>query len=97
MDLSSRDPVPSSTLPGSQPRLCCDRVLNTGFGDRLSVYLTVAAAAATVSGEVYMFWEPQHSSACLASVCELSFDRIQKYVIWPPNLKILPRGYFAAA
>jgi hypothetical protein len=38
-----------------------------------------------------MFWEPQHSSACLASVCELSFDRIQKYVVWPPNLKILPK------
>jgi hypothetical protein len=78
----------------AQPRLCYDRVLNTGFGDRLSVYLTAAAAAATVLGEVYMFWEPQHSSACPSNVCELSFDRIQEYAIWPPNLKILPKEMY---
>lgn len=83
-------PVPSSNLLGSlQPRLCYNRVLNTGFGDRLSVYLTVAAAAATVSGEVYTFWEPQPDFGC--TVCDVSFDRIQQYVTWPPNLKVLTK------
>ena len=133
IDLSSRAPVSSSTLPASQPRLCYDRVLNTGFGDRLSVYLTVAAAAATVSAEVYTFWEhepiafpkcfptaelnhttnrsdvvPPSTMACDAAsspglccamgywcpICNVSFDRIQQYVIWPPNLKIFPKEQY---
>ena len=81
--------APPVTSPPA-PRLCYDRVLNTGFGDRLSVYLTVAAAAATVSGEVYTFWEAKPIEGT-CSVCDVSFDSVQQYVTWPPNLKILTK------
>jgi hypothetical protein len=77
-------PVPSH-------RLCYDRALNTGFGDRLSVYLSVAAAAATVSSEVYTFWEAQPPIDGKCSVCDLSLDLVQQYVTWPTNLKVLTK------
>jgi hypothetical protein len=54
--LSDRQVKPALRSPHLQ-HLCCHRVLNTGFGDRLSVYLSVAAAADTVLAEVYAFWD----------------------------------------
>lgn len=69
-----------------------NRALHTGFGDRLSVLLNVAAAAATLSRDVYVFWHegsgtPKHHSV-------LSLDEVEKYVVWPKNLKVLPRDEF---
>jgi len=51
-----------------------DRGLKTGFGDRISVLLNVAAAAATVNAHVFVWWHEgrkertHHADMSLAEV-----------------------------
>jgi hypothetical protein len=70
-----------------------DRVLNTGLGDRLSVYLSVAAAAASVGRDVYVYWHGMHDVRRGSRVgprhASLSFDEIDLRTVFPHNLKIL--------
>ena len=63
-----------------------DRLLPTGFGDRISVYLSVAAAAATVGADVYVYW---HDNASSQRDRTLVFDSIRLFVQWPTNLHVL--------
>ena len=69
-----------------------DRSLGTGFGDRISVYLSVAAAAATVNRSVYVWWHQcnkdihHHSELCL--------DEVNMRIAWPSNLHVLSRNDF---
>jgi len=69
-----------------------DRSLETGFGDRISVYLCVAAAAATVNRSVYVWWH-----ACNLDSnhhAELCLNEVQRRITWPSNLHVLSREDF---
>jgi len=68
-----------------------NRELSTGFGDRLSVYLNVAAAAATVGADVYTYW---FESAPSLHHAKLSLAEIESFVTWPKNLHVLSKGQF---
>jgi len=69
-----------------------DRSLETGFGDRVSVYLCVAAAAATVNRSVYVWWH--QCDADLNHHAELCLDEVNKRIVWPSNLHVLSRKDF---
>jgi hypothetical protein len=86
-------PVGTAIAPAqpAQP-LRYNRALHTGFGDRLSVMLNVAAAAATMSRDVYVFWHGGTGTQKHHSV--MSLDEVEKYVVWPKNLKVLPKDEF---
>jgi len=47
--------------PKNKKVLKYKRLLPTGFGDRISVYLSVTAAAATVGADVYVYWHDNPS------------------------------------
>ena len=69
-----------------------DRSLETGFGDRISVYLCVAAAAATVNRSVYVWWhECDQDSNHHAELC---LNEVQRRITWPSNLHVLSRNDF---
>jgi hypothetical protein len=57
-----------------------DRLLSTGFNDRISVYLSVAAAAATVHADAYVYWHDNPSDQRVCKVCRLAFDSIRPFV-----------------
>jgi len=71
-----------------------DRLLPTGFGDRVSVYLSVAAAAATVGADVYVYWHDNPSDKQGCSVCSLAYESISHFVQWPANLHVLRKADF---
>ena len=58
----------------------------------MSVLLNVAAAAATLSRDVYVFWHGGSGTSQHHSV--LSLDEVEQYVAWPKNLKVLPKDEF---
>lgn len=69
-----------------------DRVLETGFGDRISVYMSIAAIAATVNESVYVWWHE-----CLDRSehhAELCLHEINMHVKWPANLHVLSKKDF---
>jgi drug/metabolite transporter (DMT)-like permease len=78
--------VPS---PKNTKALKYNRLLPTGFGDRISVYLSVAAAAATVGADVYVYWHDNPSDQRVCTVCRLAFESIRPFVQWPANLHVL--------
>jgi len=68
------------------------RSLETGFGDRISVYLNVVASAATVNRSVYVWWHQRnqdgthHAALCL--------DEVNRRIVWPSNLHVLSQEDF---
>jgi len=69
-----------------------DRALETGFGDRISVYMSIAAVAATVNESVYVWWyDCQTYSEHHAVLC---LDKINLHVKWPANLYVLSKEAF---
>jgi len=90
--MSNNKSVMSS--PNTTKVLKYDRLLPTGFGDRVSVYLSVAAAAATVGADVYVYWHDNPSDKRGCSVCSLAFESISHFVQWPANLHVLRKADF---
>ena len=80
-----------SAAPGSQNKkaLKYSRRLHTEFGDRISVYLTVAAAAETVGADVYVYWHDNPDDQGVCEVCRLAFEPIRPFVRWPANIHVL--------
>ena len=78
-------------VPGRQntKALKYNRLLPTGFGDRMSVYLTVAAAAATVGADVYVYWHDNPDDQMVCEVCRLGYETIRPFVRWPVNMHVL--------
>ena len=68
------------------------RSLETGFGDRISVYLNVAAAAATVNRSVYVWWHECNQDA--THLAELCLDEVNMRIVWPSNLHVLSQEDF---
>jgi hypothetical protein len=71
-----------------------NRLLTTGFGDRMSVYLTVAAAAATVGADVYVYWHDNPDDLGVCEVCRLAYEPIRPFVRWPANMHVLRQVEF---
>ena len=69
-----------------------DRGLKTGFGDRISVLLNVAAAAATVNAHVFVWWHEGRKER--AYHADMSLAEVNMRIIWPSNLHVLSREEF---
>lgn len=76
----------------SERALRYDRSLETGFRDRISVYLFVAAAAANVNRSVYVWWHACNQDS--NHHAELCLDEVQLRITWPSNLHVLSRDDF---
>jgi len=76
-----------------QPALRYNRPLHTGLGDRLSVFLTVAAAARSVGRDVYMYWHSNRGMNYMHHAA-LSLEEVEQAVVFPRNLKVLTKQEF---
>lgn len=70
--------------------LCYDRALKSGFGDRLSVYMTLAAIGRALKREVYAYWHEENGKEHY----KLNLTKIRQLVSWPQNLHILHKYEF---
>ena len=86
--LNATEPnMPVSTQ--KTPALKYSRRLPTGFGDRMSVYLTVAAAAATVGADVYVYWYDNPDDRGQPTHARIAYESVRPFVHWPANLHVL--------
>ena len=79
-----------NTVKHAATPLCYDRKLASGFGDRLAVYLTLAAIGRAEKREVYAFWHEENGNRHY----NLDLTKIRRFVLWPRNLHILSKNEF---
>jgi hypothetical protein len=70
------------------------RRLPTGFGDRMSVYITVAAAAASLGADVYAYWHDNPSDETQPAHARMAYESVEPFVRWPANLHVLAEIVF---
>jgi hypothetical protein len=91
----SRAPTHRTVVNQTVTTLKYSRRLPTGFGDRMSVYLAVAAAAATVGADVYVSWCDNPDDQAQPTHARIAFQSIHPFVRWPQNLHVLSDTDFA--
>lgn len=89
-------PVSSQKTQKTQktPALKYSRRLPTGFGDRMSVYMTVAAAAASFGADVYVYWHNNPHDEGQPAHARMSYESVEPFVHWPTNLHVLAETDF---
>jgi len=76
------------------PALKYSRRLPTGFGDRMSVYMTVAAAAASLGADVYVYWHNNPNDETQPAHARMAYVSVEPFVHWPANLHVLAETDF---
>ena len=58
-----------------------DGQLPTDFGDRMSVYLTVVAAAASVGADVFVYWHDNPNDPGQSTDTRMAYGAVQSYIL----------------
>jgi hypothetical protein len=60
----------------------------------MSVYLTVAAAAAAVGADVFVYWHDNPNDPAQPMHARMAYEAVRRSLRWPPNMHVLSESQF---